>query len=130
MLQAHAPGKNGSVIFLGFVPSDLDHLVANKPLALDPQRIGLPDRPTVILYETDPMVDFYTSALGACVILFRQNTLDTLRAGQGIQLPVNGPDVAPNTLLFMFHAQNDEGLLAVMRQAGLVNERTPISTDF
>lgn len=121
MLVAHAPGTRGNLVFIGFDPRDLDHLTAQKPLSIDGNGVGIPGKPVVILYETDPMVEFYAAQPWVMTILFRRSTLDALRGTPRgfLQLPLAGEGVPANTIAMLFFEEDDAALIRTLEGTGL-----------
>ncbi len=130
MLTAHAPGQQGTLLFLGFDPADLAHLVANEPLNIEVTKLGISPRPMVILFETDPMVAFYAAQPWVTTILFRQTTIDAMRATPGgmVELPLPVSDLPANTIAMLFFGEDDKALLEVMRTTGLA-QPAPVYLD-
>jgi hypothetical protein len=113
MLETCATTKTGGPLaLLGLTPLDLDHLTANQPIALTPARLGLADRDTILLFETDPMISVYRP-LPVTIILIRQSTIDAMRAGAPVPLDIHGVP------LWMFYADDDAGLIAFLARLGL-----------
>lgn len=123
MLTAYAPGERGALLFLGFDPSDLAHLVANKPLNVEVAKLGISERAMVILYETDPMLEFYSAQEWVTTILFRKSTIDAIRASPGgmVELPLPVPGLPENTIAMLFFGADDDSLLAALRSTGLAH---------
>lgn len=118
MLQADAPGTNGNLLFLGFVPTDLAHLTADKPIVVERTRFSR--QPIVLLYETDPMVGFYAQQPWAVVVLVRKSTIDAMKASDGfVDVPLAHPGVDASTTAMLFFAATDEALIARLRATGL-----------
>jgi hypothetical protein len=127
MLHTFGRGDGGLLALLGFTPPDLAHLTSNQPISVPGESIGL-SGPFVILFETDPMVEFYAAQPWAKVLLIRQSTIDALHRAEivKIELSIAGEKSA---ILVLFFGKDDDALVQFLKTSGLASPDVKVTSD-
>jgi hypothetical protein len=108
-------------VFIGFTPSDLEHLARLQPINIEGANIGVPGKQFVLMREDDPIIEMYLQ-FPIVVIRIRHELLETIQAKPAfVQVPLAGPGIADNTFAMFFFAPDDAGLIARLDETKLTS---------
>lgn len=127
MLKATASGPGGTLVFLGLSFENLRRLRAGESIQFQAAEVGLGEGLFVLVHANDPFRAVVEQELARSVtvaIVLHDSNDDDLRAGLALDLDLGAFQPGLRTLVFA--AKDEDTLLAMLSEQGLVGASTTI----